>query len=97
MMMLALAVISQDFDDPASGDLAMSASRHHPVEFLLERQKRADAQFYLGKAGAGDFVGGGAGMVRLVLQHQKGADGFHLEAEFTAWRMKASLCRSAGS
>ena len=69
MMMLALAVISQDFDDPASGDLAMRASLHHPVEFLLERDKGGDALFDLGKAGAGDFVGGGAGLVLLVLQH----------------------------
>ncbi len=83
MRMRALTVIGQDLDDTALIDATVAAALYHCFEFGLQCEKAAYPLLDLDKSGLGDRIRRSAGLVRIVLQGQQGADCIDFEAELT--------------
>ena len=83
MRMRALTVVSQYLDHPALIDATVAAALHHCFELRLQCKEAADPLLDLDKAGLGDRIRRSAGLVRIVLQGQQGADRIDFEAELT--------------
>lgn len=62
-----MGLISEGLDDAAISDTRTGAFTDHPLKLGLERCQAGHAMLNLREPGAGNFVGGGAGLVRGVL------------------------------
>lgn len=80
----ALAVIGQDLDYPAVINAAMAASLDHQLQLSFQGGQAGDALLHLNQAGSRDRVGCCAWLGGIVLQREKGANGFHLEAKLAS-------------
>lgn len=55
-MVLAFAMVRQNFNNPALIDGAMGATRYHPLKFGLQRRQAGNALLNVCQPGAGDFI-----------------------------------------
>jgi hypothetical protein len=55
-MVLAFAMVRQNFNNPALIDAAMGAARHHPLKFGLQRRQAGNALLNFFQPGAGDLI-----------------------------------------
>ena len=59
-------MVTQNFDDPAIGNLAARALHDHTLEFGFQRRQARKAAFDFDQLGPCDGICGGAGLVRPV-------------------------------
>ena len=74
-------MIAQDLDDPTIGYPVTRALDHHTLKFGLQGRQAGKTAFNLGKLRFGDCVGCGTGLIRIVGQAEKVADGFEGKAK----------------
>ena len=79
LRMQALAVIGENLDYPAMRNFLARALDYHPLQFDPKRFEAGDPALDLGKPRTRDGIRRGAGLGRLVLQRQQGANGVNLE------------------
>lgn len=82
VLVAALGVIGKHFDHPALVDTAVAAALYHQLQLALQGVEASYPLLDFDKMRLGDCVGRLAGLMGVVLQLQKGADRFDLEAEF---------------
>ena len=63
----ALAVVGEDLDHAACGDIAVSASLDHQFQLGFESRKAANPLLNVGKARPGDAFGCRAWLIGIVL------------------------------
>ena len=97
VLMLALAVIGQDFDHAAFGDAAMAASLDHQFQFGLQGSEAANTLLHLGQAGLGNDIRRAARLVWIVLQADKGANRIDVETQFARMPDKGEPPQVIGS
>jgi hypothetical protein len=80
----ALRVINQHFNHAALADVAVAASFDHAFQLSLESIQTAQSHFHLAHLLASESIGGGAGLLGIILQFEKCANGIEIKAEFAA-------------
>src|ERR1700712_4789196 len=83
MPVSALAVIGENFDDPALVDTTMPASLDHKLQFDFQSGQTSNPLLDLDKASFGNGIGRNAGLMRIVLEDQKRSNGIDIETQFT--------------
>ena len=63
----ASAVIGENLDHPAGGDITKAASHYHQFQLGFESRKTTNPLLNFGKSRPGDAVGRPAWLVRIVL------------------------------
>ena len=61
--------------------MAVAAAVHHQFQLGLQSCEASDAVLDFAKAGLGDAVGGGARLIRIVLQSKQSSDGVDLKSQ----------------
>ena len=76
-------MVAENLNHAAIGNHATGALDQHPLQFDRQFCHPRDARLDRGKLRKGDGGGGGAGLVWLVRQAEKVADGIERKARFT--------------
>lgn len=81
MIGCAKRMVTQNFDDPAIGNLAARTLHDHALEFGFQRGQARKATFDFDQLRPSDGISGGTGLVGIVRQAQEIPDRLEREAQ----------------